>query len=114
MALFDKARRQEVKLAMSVVSWGEVVYTLAKRFGLAKTITDLKTLAPIVETVAADEDAAQGAASIKHNDKLGYADSFAAELAMRWDATLVTADPDFAKLGKRLKLMALARYSPRT
>jgi len=32
-------------------------------------------------------------------------------LAMRRKATLVTADPDFEKLGKRLKVMALTRHN---
>jgi predicted nucleic acid-binding protein len=41
---------------------------------------------------------------------LGYADCFAAALAMRRDATLVTADPDFVKLGKQLKILALPRH----
>jgi hypothetical protein len=31
---------------------------------------------------------------------------------MRTGATLVTADPEFAKLGKQLKVLALPRYSP--
>jgi predicted nucleic acid-binding protein len=43
--------------------------------------------------------------------KLGLADSFAAELAMRTRATLVTADPDFSKLGKQFKVLALPRHS---
>jgi predicted nucleic acid-binding protein len=43
--------------------------------------------------------------------KLGLADCFAAELAMRMGATLVTADPEFAKLGRQLKVLALSRHS---
>jgi predicted nucleic acid-binding protein len=39
------------------------------------------------------------------------ADCFAAELALRTGATLVTADPEFGKLGKQLKVMALPRHS---
>jgi predicted nucleic acid-binding protein len=57
-------------------------------------------------------------ASIKHvagilhiRYKLGLADCFAAELATRTGATLVTADPEFAKLGKQLKVLALPRHS---
>jgi predicted nucleic acid-binding protein len=42
---------------------------------------------------------------------LGYADCYAAALAMRMDATLVTTDLDFAKLGKKLKLLVLPRHS---
>jgi predicted nucleic acid-binding protein len=43
--------------------------------------------------------------------KLGLADCFAAELAMRTGATLVTSDPELAKLGKQLKVLALPRHS---
>jgi predicted nucleic acid-binding protein len=42
---------------------------------------------------------------------LGLTDCFAAELAMRTGATLVTSDPEFAKLGKQLKVLALPRHS---
>jgi predicted nucleic acid-binding protein len=44
----------------------------------------------------------------KHN--LGYADSFAAELAIEKKAWLVTADPEFARLGKALSVYALPRH----
>lgn len=92
------------------MNWGEVIYTMAKRIGLDHAVTDSKTLRIALETVSVDEDIAEEAATLKHNFKLGYGDSFAAALAMRMNATLVTADPDFAKLGKRLKVMALAAY----
>jgi predicted nucleic acid-binding protein len=38
-------------------------------------------------------------------------DCYAAELAMRTGATLVTADPEFARLGKQLKILTLPRHS---
>lgn len=109
-ALFGKASTGETRLVISVINWGEVVYTMAKRIGLAKAVTDLKTLGAALEDIAVDEESAEEAASLKHNFKLGCGDSFAALLAMRMNATLVTADPDFERLGKRLKVMALARH----
>jgi predicted nucleic acid-binding protein len=109
--LFDKARKGEVRLLISVVNWGEVIYTMAKHIGLAKALTDLKTMGAVLETVGVEEDMAEEAASLKHNFKLGYGDSFAAALAIQMGTTLVSADPDFAKLGKRLKWMQLARHS---
>ncbi len=109
-ALFDKASTKDARLLISVVNWGEIIYTMAKRIGLDQAVADLKTLRAALETVGVEEDIAVEAATLKHNFKLGYRDSFAAALAIRMNATLVTADPDFAKLGKRLKVMALARY----
>jgi predicted nucleic acid-binding protein len=61
--------------------------------------------------MVADEAVSEAAATVKFHFRLGYADCFAAELAMRMDATLVTTDPDFAKLGKQLKVLALPRHS---
>jgi predicted nucleic acid-binding protein len=43
--------------------------------------------------------------------KLGFADCFAAELCIRTGATLVTADPDFERLGKQLRILALPRHT---
>jgi predicted nucleic acid-binding protein len=59
----------------------------------------------------ADADQAKAAAEIRYRYKLGLADCYAAELAMRTGATLVTADPEFARLGKQLKILTLPRHS---
>ena len=108
--LFDRVRTGHARLLMSVVNWGEVIYVSARYSSVSRATADLKSLGVALETFDVDEDAAEEAATLKFNFKLGYGDSFAAALAMRMNATLVTADPDFAKLGKKLKLMALARH----
>jgi predicted nucleic acid-binding protein len=63
-----------------------------------------------LEPVVADEAQVEAAAAVRLKYKLGYADCFAASLAIRERATLVTADPDFAKLGQQLKVLALPRH----
>jgi predicted nucleic acid-binding protein len=60
--------------------------------------------------VVADEAQVEAAAAVRLKYKLGYADCFAASLAIRERAMLVTADPDFAKLGQQLKVLALPRH----
>jgi predicted nucleic acid-binding protein len=60
--------------------------------------------------IEADAAQALGAAEIKHKYKLGYADSFAAMLALTLKATLVSADPSFEKLGKTVKWVRLAKF----
>jgi len=109
-ALIQRAAKGEARLSISVINWGEVLYSLAKRAGLANATVDLKALSIYMESVAADEAQAEQAATLKFHYKMGYADSYAAALAMRTGATLVTADPEFAKLGKRLKVLALPRH----
>jgi len=96
---------------MSAINWGEVYYTEWRRYGEAKAQEaemNLRRL-PIV-VIPADQERATRAAAMKQKHNLGYADSFAAELAMEKNAWLVTADPEFARLGKLLSLYPLPRH----
>lgn len=108
--LMQRAGRGEARLFISVINWGEALYTLARLAGLNQAAADLKSLSALVEPIAADQAYAEAAATIRLHYRLGYADCFAAALAMRMNATLVTADPDFIKLGKKLKILALSRH----
>lgn len=107
-ALIHRSRKLEVRLLISVVNWGEALYVLAGMIGIEKATTALKTMSAVLESVAVDEELAEAAAILKHQTKLGYADCYAAALALRMDATLVTSDPDFKKLGKKLKMLSLS------
>jgi predicted nucleic acid-binding protein len=109
-ALIHRSHRHEVRLLISVVNWGEALYSLARIIGLEKATSALKAMSSFLESVSIDEELAEAAAILKFHYKLGYADCHAAALAMRMDATLVTSDPDFAKLDKRLKILALSRH----
>jgi predicted nucleic acid-binding protein len=109
-ALIQKAAKGEARLLISVINWGEALYSLARLAGLGKAKADLKALGAFIESVAADEAQAEEAAILKFRYKMGYADTYAATLALLHGATLVTTDPDFAKLGKQLKVLALPRH----
>ena len=109
-ALIQRAARGDARLLISVINWGEALYSLARLAGLSKAKGDLKALSAFVEPVAADEAQAEEAATLKFRYRMGYADTYAATLALRNGATLVTTDPDFVKLGKQLKVLALPRY----
>ena len=110
-SLIKMASAGEIQLLISVVNRGEVVYGLARRSGLQQALEDLRILAGCLEQVDVHEEDAEAAAILKLRYKLGFADCFAAELAMRKAATLVTADPEFTKLGKQLKILALPRHT---
>ena len=110
--LFEEALRQETPLLMSAVNWGEVFYlVLQKRGELAAKLIDVEVQDLPLTILAVDRERATRAAKIKQKHHLGYADSFAAELAIERDAWLVTADPDFTKLGKLLKGYFLPRHT---
>jgi predicted nucleic acid-binding protein len=109
--LVQEAFRQELPLLLSAVNWGEVFYIAWRQHGEAQARESegkLRQLPIIV--IAADLDRATRAAALKQKHNLGYADSFAAELAIERGAWLVTADPEFSKLGKSLSLYPLPRH----
>jgi predicted nucleic acid-binding protein len=54
-----------------------------------------------IAIVSADEAQTRLAAELKAEQKLPYADCFAASLALIRQATLVTADSDFSKLKRK-------------
>jgi predicted nucleic acid-binding protein len=102
------AAKQDLPLLMSAVNWGEVVYIVWKRHGEARAREVEMNLPDMpIAVIAADRDRATGAAGIKQKHQLSYADAFAAELAIERGAWLVTADPDFFKIGKALSLYPL-------
>ena len=63
-----------------------------------------------IAVIAVDRERASRAGALKQKHGLGYADSFAAELAIERGAWLVSADPEFAKVGKLFSLHSLPRH----
>ncbi len=109
--LLSEALRLELPLLMSAVNWGEVFYMEWRYHGesTARTIeSDLHRL-PIA-VIGIDLERATRAAALKQKYNLGYADAFSAELAIERGAWLVTADPEFSKLGNTLSVYPLPRH----
>jgi predicted nucleic acid-binding protein len=109
--LVRQAKAGRAHLSISAVNLTEVIYVLARYMGIEEALQCADKARRVVEVVAADEQTALDTAVLRSRYKLGLADCFAAELAMRMNATLVTADPEFARLGKQLKILALPRHS---
>ncbi len=109
--LLEEAFRQDIPLLVSAVNWGEVFYISWRQHGEANArVAEGKLRQLPIEVIPADLDRATRAAAIKQKHNLGYADAFAAELALERGAWLVTADPEFSKMGKTLSLYPLPRH----
>jgi predicted nucleic acid-binding protein len=108
--LLIQANKKQVLLCISVVNLAEVFYVFSRYSTLEKARTAIQKIRSLVELSSPDPELALAAAQLRFVYKLGLADCFAAELAMRIGATLVTADPEFAKLGKKLKVLALPKH----
>jgi predicted nucleic acid-binding protein len=111
--LFEQAERNHARLFMSVINLGEVLYVLLKQLGEQRAFQYIQALQPAVTLIDADANRTTAAATLKHQYKIGYADSFAASLAIAPKATLVSADPSFEKIGKSLKWMRLPKFDPK-
>jgi len=110
-ALITEASRNQLPVLLSAVNWGEVFYIAWRLHGELQAREAAAKLRQLpITVVAADLERATRAAALKQKHNLGYADAFAAELAMERRAWLVTADPEFARFGKSLSVYTLQRH----
>jgi len=109
--LLSEAVRQDVPLLMSAVNWGEVFYIAWRLHGEAQALeAEVRLQEMPIAIISVDRERASRAGALKQKHSLGYADAFAAELAIERGAWLVTADPVFAKVGKALSVYSLPRH----
>jgi predicted nucleic acid-binding protein len=98
--ILKEALRRHARVLMSAVNFGEVYGKVLPEYGRERTLTILQAVnALAIELVDATPQRACKAADVKAQFKLYYADSFAAALAIEHQATLVTSDNDFRRLG---------------
>ncbi len=101
-----QAAAESEELMMSAVNWGELYYTVW--LGRGQKIAE-ETLGRVerlrVKVVDVDKPTAKLAGRLKAEHKLPYADSFAAALAQRGGATLVTGDQDFVRVAKWVNIL---------
>lgn len=105
-----KSARLDAPLLISIVNWGEIFCISWQRHGeesARKKLADLSQLPITIVPV----DLAQGlkAAELKAVHKIPYVDCLAAALAVLKQATLVTSDRDFEKLGRHFPVLWLDR-----
>jgi len=96
--ILDKADRGEIALRMSRINRGEVWYQVARRWGLEIYPIYQRRLDTLpIEFVSVDDAFVDHAAEWKARFSIAYADCFAAALAIRNHAPVLTGDPDFLK-----------------
>jgi predicted nucleic acid-binding protein len=102
------AHDQGMTLMTSTVNAGEVWYIIARKSSEAeadRTIVELGGLG--LEFKEADWELAREAAAFKATKKMSYADCFAAALARRESAQLVTGDPEFKQVEDEISIVWL-------
>jgi predicted nucleic acid-binding protein len=103
--------RGENVIAMSVLNLGEVFYNVWQHHGEETARSAIAELSRLpIEIVPVDQEQALKAGEIKTLHKFSFVDCVAACLAELRNSTLVTADRDFQKLGRRIRVLWLVRH----
>lgn len=106
--LLTQAAEEKQPLTMCVVNWGEIVYSIWRVRGEATANQKASEISQLpIDIADADLDLTRIAATFKARFRLPYADCFAAALAVRRKAVLVTSDEDFLKLERQMKILRL-------
>jgi predicted nucleic acid-binding protein len=103
--LIANAHDEEIPVYMTVVNVGEVWYTIAREISEAEANTSIKELRDLrIQFVDADWDLTLEAARFKSQNKMSYADCYAAALAKIKKGDLVTGDGEFKPLDGEIKI----------
>lgn len=94
--LIRAAGQGKIHLYLSIINYGEVLYSVERRWGkveLRRVISTLDSLP--IEIMPVDRPLVVAAAHVKARYPLSYADAFAVALAQRLGAAIITGDPEF-------------------
>lgn len=113
-ALFVAAARGEMQLLMCCVNAGEALYMTWRKGSPAK-FDELLALLPELPIQIRDADMVltTEAARFKATRKMSYADCYAAALAKREGAEVVTGDPEFKAVEDEVTVRWLPGAKPR-
>ena len=79
---------------MSWINLAEVFYGFRREQGETEALAIVRDVREVVDVLLPAESAILGAARIKSDHPLSFADAFAAATAIAYDATLWTGDPE--------------------
>lgn len=104
--IINEAHAAGADLMMSVVNVGELWYNVARTHSPKQAdsiIAELRTLK--IDFIDADWELTQQAAAFKAKGKIAYADCFAAAVARKFKADLVTGDPELKQVEGEVKVL---------
>ena len=107
-AMFAEAHESDTPLLISTVNLGEVWYSLARAYSEVEADRSVARVLHLgLEVVDVDWDLAQQSAAFKMKGNISYADCFAAALARKHKAELVTGDKEFRQVEDSVRIMWL-------
>jgi predicted nucleic acid-binding protein len=103
--LLQQATTGGAPLLLNVINFGEVLYTVQRRFGpevRMKTFIAVRQMGLVI--LPCPEELVYRAAELKAAFAMSYADTFALASAIEHRATLVTGDPEFRQAEHLVKV----------
>ena len=108
--LLKQAAEGSAKLYLTIINYGEVLYVVERERGLTAAQMTVAAIDQLpIEVVEADRELTFGAAHIKANYPLAYADCFAVALARDVEGVVVTSDPEFSAVAELVDVAWLPR-----
>jgi ribonuclease VapC len=106
----QKASKADKPLHMTEVNYAEVKYMILRKDGPAAWEEAAKILIALpIEFHSADRELADLAADLKSRFSFGLTDAFAAALAKKHEADLVTGDPEYRAVEREVKITWLPK-----
>jgi predicted nucleic acid-binding protein len=103
--ILQKASKADKPVHMTEVNYAEVKYMILRKDGAHSWAEAAKVLIALpIEFHAVDRELADLAADFKSRFSFSLADAFAAALARKNKAELVTGDPEFKAVEKEIKI----------
>jgi uncharacterized protein len=94
--IFQEFSSAGEKTLLCRINWGEFYYIVRRRFGKQKSLETLMLLEQLpIEILSVDDQLVKEAAEIKAEYPLAYADAFCIATAKRYNAHILTSDPEF-------------------
>ncbi len=107
--ILEKAKKKKVNIFMHAINLGEIFYLTYREEGesIADSVYSVVKMYPVKFIDDLSEDFLLSVARLKAAYPVSYADAFAAGLALKKDAVLITGDRDFKllEMDKKLKVL---------
>ena len=104
-----QAQKEETTLFLNVVNLVEILYTVERRYDEAMANQLMTTLPALpITLVNVDQSLAQMAAKIKATKApIALGDSFCIATAIKYEASILTGDPEFKKVEDQVEIIWL-------
>ena len=104
-AILETAEQYTARVYLSLINLGEILYITERERSLALAQKTLVTIEQFpLEILPATRERVLAAAHLKAQFPISYADAFATAAAQEFEGTLVTGDPEFARVEKLIRI----------